>query len=456
MNRLLQRSVTVVALFSALTAAHAASVCPFDTGGSDALNDGVVLTRYALGITGAPLTANTRYASLDPLQVKANIECVGCALDINGDGMVDTLDTTIIARHLSGFTGASLTAGLALGTTATTASVVSFLANGCAVGGAINAFVHGGNTFALGAGVASVLGNNDNRSLTFKAPKSTIKLLVDPANGDDGLRITYGGFGPTASPNTINGSRDNSVAAGVQGATIAGGGYPYYGSQVTANYGTVGGGFYNVAGDTAVVAGGYGNRATGLSTSIGGGGTNVASGDFGTVPGGGSNSAVGSFSFAAGNSANANHDGAFVWADGSAVGAASTGINQFVIRAKGGIRLPGAGENQPGNAAKQSGTNMFTHVVPTSGACGTTVSTTFRTALDHPLTNGKADAILVVMPNFGSNIDGGTPVFGNPVAVYYEATGAGGCPQNRWVIYAISQAGTMLPGQKFNVFVINP
>ena len=94
------------------------------------------------------------------MQVKANIECVGCALDINGDGMVDTVDTTIIARHGSGFTGASLTAGLALGNTATTASVVSFLANGCAVGGAINAFVHGGNTFALGttATTASVVG----------------------------------------------------------------------------------------------------------------------------------------------------------------------------------------------------------------------------------------------------------------------------------------------------------
>ena len=155
--------ITVTATaFTSAPLAWAASVCPFDTGGSDALNDGVVLTRYALGITGAPLTASTRYASLDPLQVKANIECVGCALDINGDGVVDTVDTTIIARHLSGFTGASLTAGLALGNTATTASVVSFLANGCAVGGAINAFVHGGNTFALGAGAPSVLGNTDN------------------------------------------------------------------------------------------------------------------------------------------------------------------------------------------------------------------------------------------------------------------------------------------------------
>ena len=80
-------ALTVMAV--SMTLLHAASTCPFDTGGSDAINDGVVLTRYALGITGAPLIASTRYASLNPLQVKANIECVGCALDINGDGIAD-------------------------------------------------------------------------------------------------------------------------------------------------------------------------------------------------------------------------------------------------------------------------------------------------------------------------------------------------------------------------------
>ena len=219
-------TLAALALSAALfTSSVHAQTCPFDNGGSDAVNDGVVLTRYALGITGAPLTASTRYASLDPLQVKANIECVGCALDVNQDGVVDTIDTTIIARHLAGFNGAAVTNGLGL-TPAVAASVTSFLANGCAVGGAINAFVHGGNTFALGAGVASVLGNNDNRPLTVQAPQSTIKLLVDPANGDDGLRISYANNSGFVSPNTINGSRDNSVAAGSTGATVAGGGRP--------------------------------------------------------------------------------------------------------------------------------------------------------------------------------------------------------------------------------------
>ncbi len=104
MSRPFHRHIAVALVALTLAQAHA-QTCPFDTGGSDAINDGVVLTRYALGITGAPLTASTRYASLDPLQVKANIECVGCALDINGDSQVGTVDTTVIARHLAGFQG---------------------------------------------------------------------------------------------------------------------------------------------------------------------------------------------------------------------------------------------------------------------------------------------------------------------------------------------------------------
>ena len=142
MNLRLHRSLVAASLSFLLLSASNAATCPFDNGGSDALNDGLVLTRYALGITGAPLIASTRYASLDPLQVKNNIECVGCALDMNGDGQIDAVDTTIIARHLAGFTGASLTAGLALGSAPSasrtdTASITSFLVNGCAVGGSL-------------------------------------------------------------------------------------------------------------------------------------------------------------------------------------------------------------------------------------------------------------------------------------------------------------------------------
>ena len=49
--------------------------------------------------------------------------------------------------------------------------------------------------------------------------------------------------------------------------------------------------------------------------------------------------AAGDFSFAAGRLAKANHNGAFVWGDSTGAEAASTGIDQFVIRAGGRVFL---------------------------------------------------------------------------------------------------------------------
>jgi hypothetical protein len=57
------------------------------------------------------------------------------------------------------------------------------------------------------------------------------------------------------------------------------------------------------------------------------------------VPGGFQNSAQGNYSLAAGRQAKADHQGAFVWADASNADLASTGSNQFIVRASGGIWL---------------------------------------------------------------------------------------------------------------------
>lgn len=503
----------VFALLAAVfTAPIHAQTCPFDDGNSSLAVEGLILTRYALGLTGAPLVANTSINAVDAPTVEASINCPSCGLNITGNPTMTVVDATIISRKLAGFSGAELTNNLALGngTRNTPAAVQSFLlagcgatggtvtsitagsgltggtitgsgtiaadttylqrrvATGCAVGsfitaigpdgtptcatpssgaggtvtsitagsgltggtitgsgtvavntaviqnrvsascaagssiraiaadgtvtcqtdttggsgtvtsintgagltggpisttgtigltanqllpttacasgqiakwsgsawacaaddaGPANAFVQGGNTFsALGAGVPSVLGNNDNRPLTVQAPQSTIKLLVDPVNGDDGLRISYANAGfSSVSPNTINGSRVNSVGAGVFGATIAGGGLPAQPNTVTAFLGAVGGGL--------------GNNVSGLLSVIGGGEFNTASGYASVVPGGSGNLAAGDYSFAAGRRAKANHKGAFVWGDNTAAEVASTGDNQFVIRAGGGMFL---------------------------------------------------------------------------------------------------------------------
>ncbi len=56
-------------------------------------------------------------------------------------------------------------------------------------------------------------------------------------------------------------------------------------------------------------------------------------------PGGLFEHRLGSMSFAAGSRAKANHDGTFVWGDTTPVNVASTSINQFIVRASGGIWL---------------------------------------------------------------------------------------------------------------------
>ncbi len=307
--------VRVISLPLALTSGvlFAAPTCPFDNGGSDAVNDGVVLTRYALGIAGTPLTANTRYASLDPLQVKANIECEGCALDINGDGVVDAVDAAIVARHLAGFQGASLTAGLALGvgTRSTTAAVTSFLANGCAVGGNLNAFVQGGNAF----GATAVLGTTDAQPITVKSGGNEANLILSDGSG---LRITRGTLPLT--PSTTNGALSNFVSDGVVGAVVAGGGTPSGGNVVTGNYGVIGGGANNGADVFGTVAGGNANFAANYA-AMGGGQLNQATGLYSVVPGGRRNNALGDYSIASGSGATATNAYEFVWSG------SSTGFN---------------------------------------------------------------------------------------------------------------------------------
>ena len=292
-------------------AVGAISTCPFDGGGSDAVNDGVVLTRYALGISGPSLTASTRYASLNPLEVQANIECQGCALDLNGDGLVDTVDATIVARHLAGFQGASLTAGLAMGvgTRSTTAAVTSFLANGCAVGGNLNAFVQGGNAF----GAPAVIGVTDAQPVTVRSGGNEANLVI--ADGA-GLRISRSGA--LSTPNTTNGAASNLVADGVVGAVVAGGGTASGGNVVSGNHGVIGGGSNNGADSYGTAAGGHANVAAGYA-SIGGGQFNQASGRYSSIPGGRYNSALGDYSAASGVAATATNAHEFVWS-GSAAG----------------------------------------------------------------------------------------------------------------------------------------
>jgi hypothetical protein len=104
------------------------------------------------------------------------------------------------------------------------------------------------------------------------------------------------------SPNLIGGYSGNEVAAGVETATIGGGGMDGYPNRVTDGSGTVSGGGDNQAGDgpadpnnagAATVGGGWGNTAAAQVSTVGGGYNNLASGDASSIGGGNGNVASG-------------------------------------------------------------------------------------------------------------------------------------------------------------------
>ena len=123
-----------------------AQVCPFDDGNSWLEVQGLILTRYALGATGAPLVASTGINAVDASSVEATINCPSCGLNITDNATMTEADATIISHKLAGFSGAALTDGLALGsgTRNTPAAVNSFLLAGCgATGGTVTSVATG-------------------------------------------------------------------------------------------------------------------------------------------------------------------------------------------------------------------------------------------------------------------------------------------------------------------------
>jgi hypothetical protein len=211
------------------------------------------------------------------------------------------------------------------------------------------------------------------------------------ALGLPALWATTETVGLSNSANVVGGYSENSVLEGAIGATISGGGGFLFGfilieNEVTDNFGTVGGGTGNRAGDVdadpenstwCTVAGGNSNIAEAESSTVGGGNNNTASGLGSTicggfsnearglraaVPGGQFNHAGGDYSFAAGRSArvrdaNATGDGdgdegTFVWADSTPGVFTSTGPDQFLVRASGGV---GIGTESPSNQLTVAG-----------------------------------------------------------------------------------------------------
>jgi hypothetical protein len=232
-NRNKRRSLlgAVVMVWAAIAACSVnAQVCPFENGGSTLENDGLVLTRYALGLRGAPMVANTSFAALDIPTIESNIACPSCGLRVTDDKdalnspIFTVADATIISRRLAGFEGTALTNGLALGSGSrnTPAAVQSFLLSGCgATGGTVTSVTAGtgltGGTITTAGTIAADTAYLQRRIATACSPGSFVTAVAadgtptcaaPPASGGSGTVTSVGtGLGIVATgPNIVNGA----------------------------------------------------------------------------------------------------------------------------------------------------------------------------------------------------------------------------------------------------------
>lgn len=189
----------------------------------------------------------------------------------------------------------------------------------------------------VGGGVNNQAGNNDQFSNDYTT------VGGGRANSATSLGATVaGGQQNTASRfNATVGGGFNNEASGAR-SIVAGGSF----NTASSDDATIGGGRYNrVRGSFSFVGGGGGfseadsNSVRGQWSTIGGGRGNIVGGWYAVIPGGQQNTAEGDNSFAAGQQAHANHLGTFVWADGTNTDFESTGENQFLIRAAGGVGI---------------------------------------------------------------------------------------------------------------------
>ncbi|TWT42290.1 hypothetical protein RAS1_34200 [Phycisphaerae bacterium RAS1] len=150
------------------------------------------------------------------------------------------------------------------------------------------------------------LGTLDSQPLILKV-NNTTALRLEPSPG---------------TPNIVGGAAANVVAAGVFGATIAGGGDTISWHEVNGYYGTVGGGLSNRVGEGGTVydtiAGGNNNRAFGGAATVSGGSGNSARDDGATVSGGKFNHVTGATAVIGGGLSNSADGG------GSTIGGGSS------------------------------------------------------------------------------------------------------------------------------------
>ena len=306
------------------------------------------------------------------------------------------------ASHLAATVGGGHT-NEASGDYATVAGGGDNTASGsyAAVAGGMNNIAAGDYSFAAGrrakinaahAGAFLFADSTDADFASAAANEFAVRATGGVRFVADGGLVAQGTFGAGAIPATGAGTRlmwypkkaafRAGKVDGTQWDDASVGNYSFaagYNNTASSDYATVGGGKSNTtSGDFAsyaTVAGGDSNTASGHAATVAGGYSNTASGDYAAVAGGYSNTAAGYYSFAAGYRAKIGdgHDGTFLFADSTEADFASAAMNEFAVRARGGVRFADGG-----------GTNKFTFNTSTGVGTATTWATTSdRNAKEH-------------------------------------------------------------------------
>lgn len=288
-----------------------------------------------------------------PLEIRANnSRALRLEPDAAGNGSPNVIGGSPANVVAAGVSGATISGG---GTTNGSSYVyrTNFVAAHFSTigGGRGNSIQAGATESVIGGGAGNTIKSSTGDSTISGGFNNQIQANANNAfiGGGSQNQILGGAVGAT-----IGGGNAN-LAGGI-GATVGGGGLDNYyttPNNASGNGSTIAGGVGNTVQATAadsVVGGGVFNfiGSNAVNSVIGGGYANLISGAYATVPGGYGNQATAPSSFAAGNNAIAAHQGAFVWADSQSPTFTSTGNDQFLIRAQGGV---GINTNDPAGAA---------------------------------------------------------------------------------------------------------
>ena len=236
-----------------------------------------------------------------------------------------------------------------------------------------------------------------------EGPEGASPFTLDAATGaidyqfaNTAIRFEPGGSSFPGAARIALGSINNNASA--LGAVVSGGGDIGAENLASGEFSAVGGGLFNTSsGNQSTVGGGNSNNANGTTSTVGGGSSNTASASNSTVAGGGDNTASGSRSTVGGGDFNTasglrstvgggvtncaggmlswaggrrakvrpgtdsgspgegcfgvpdsgdqdGDQGTFIWSDSQFADFVSTGPNQFLVRANGGV---GINTNEP-------------------------------------------------------------------------------------------------------------